>query len=459
MSAATENPITQVEPSNVGDSPIDGVSPGKKAKGGTVLERPGTVDGEWERWHLPSEGEPELLGKDAPLPSQTTRVTALPSSSLFAWPLWIAASGEIRDLVLLELSSRHRLKRGMEDSMTILPVLEHQGRRLVLAVAPEEPFPAEIMPPDWKCTDRFEISARLHAGAAESDLILWKEWSTIQTAFYQGGKLLWFCGVSEEGLPLLRRMALRLMAERILERLPSKIRIEGVPPQVAATYAAELATIFPGAEIERVLVPPAPWWGGERRIPRQRRRASPPEPPHLLNEPFDIAPTEARIHRASNRQRERMLMLAGAGVIFYSLFLLWAAGDLLIRQHALEKIRHEVSRLEAPSRQVKKESDRWNALRPAIDPTTYPLDLLAAAASPTEGGKVRLINFNLEQGHLQISGEATDVTQAYAFIEQLKKNPLLQEYEWTAGQPQLAGKNSVKFDMEGTRQGPRQNVP
>ena len=103
--------------------------------------------------------------------------------------------------------------------------------------------------------------------------------------------------------------------------------------------------------------------------------------------------------------------------------------------------------------------DSWTALRPAIDPSTYPLDLLAAVAAPTEGGKVRLTNFNLELDRLQISGEATDVTQAYAFIEQLKKNPLLQEYEWTAGQPQLAGKNSVKFDMEGIRAGASRKGP
>ena len=64
---------------------------------------------------------------------------------------------------------------------------------------------------------------------------------------------------------------------------------------------------------------------------------------------------------------------------------------------------------------------------------------------------MRLTGFTLDQDHLQISGEATDVTQAYAFIEQLKKNPLLQEYEWTAGQPQLAGKNSVRFEMDGAR--------
>ena len=145
--------------------------------------------------------------------------------------------------------------------------------------------------------------------------------------------------------------------------------------------------------------------------------------------------------------------------ILYLLLLAWGSGDLLIRQAALKRIQKEVAVVTTPAQWAIKESERWNALRPAIDPTTYPLDLLAAAAFPTEGGKVRLISFNLEQGHLQISGEATDVTQAYAFIEQLKKNPLLQEYDWTAGQPQLAGKNSVKFDMEGTRQSPHQTAP
>jgi Tfp pilus assembly protein PilN len=86
-----------------------------------------------------------------------------------------------------------------------------------------------------------------------------------------------------------------------------------------------------------------------------------------------------------------------------------------------------------------------------VDPATFPLDQLAAIAAPTAGGKVRLISVTMENGHLQISGEATDVTQAYGFMESLKKSPILQQYDWTSGQPQLAGKNSVKFDMEGAR--------
>jgi Tfp pilus assembly protein PilN len=135
----------------------------------------------------------------------------------------------------------------------------------------------------------------------------------------------------------------------------------------------------------------------------------------------------------------------------YLLLLIWGAGDLLIRRNALKKIRAEIAGIEAAAQEANNQSQKWRGLRSAIDPTTYALDLLAAVATPTEGGKVRLTRLSLEQGRLQLSGEATDVTQAYGFIEQLKKNPLLRDYDWNAGQPQLAGKNSVRFDMEGTK--------
>ena len=52
---------------------------------------------------------------------------------------------------------------------------------------------------------------------------------------------------------------------------------------------------------------------------------------------------------------------------------------------------------------------------------------------------------------LTIAGEAVDVSQAYEFFERVKKTPLLQDYDWTSRQPQLAGRNKVRFEMEGAR--------
>ena len=415
------------------------LSNGKERSGGTVIERPGAEPGIWERWYLPAQGSPEILNDEEALPIKSLRVIALPSLSLFSWPLWIAAEGESRDLVKMELAGRHLLKRGMEEGLTAIPILQLGERRLVLAVATEEPFPEEMMPDNWKNAARFEISARLRGPEAKPDMILWQEQGVIQAAYYRDGQTVWFCAVRPGHCgSTLRRASVRLLSEGILGHLPSTILLQGISLEARLLLTKELATNFPQASI-----------------------SAPQEvtPPSLPPTPIDLTPTGARQERLFKQRSERLLSIGSVAALLYLLLLAWGSGDLLIRQAALKRIRREIAGIEAPALQAKQESERWNALRPAVDPSTYPLDLLAAVSAPTEGGKVRLTNFNLEHDHLLISGEATDVTQAYAFIEQLKKNPLLQEYDWTSGQPQLAGKNSVKFDMEGTRQGPRQNLP
>ena len=404
-----------------------------------MIERPGAEPGIWERWYLPAQGSPEILNDEEALPKKSLRVIALPSLSLFSWPLWIAAEGESRDLVKMELAGRHLLKRGMEEGLTAIPILQLGERRLVLAVATEEPFPEEMMPDNWKNAARFEISARLRGPEAKPDMILWQEQGVIQAAYYRDGQTVWFCAVRPGHCgSTLRRASVRLLSEGILGHLPSTILLQGISLEARLLLTKELATNFPQASI-----------------------SAPQEvtPPSLPPTPIDLTPTGARQERLFKQRSERLLSIGSVAALLYLLLLAWGSGDLLIRQAALKRIRREIAGIEAPALQAKQESERWNALRPAVDPSTYPLDLLAAVSAPTEGGKVRLTNFNLEHDHLLISGEATDVTQAYAFIEQLKKNPLLQEYDWTSGQPQLAGKNSVKFDMEGTRQGPRQNLP
>ena len=177
----------------------------------------------------------------------------------------------------------------------------------------------------------------------------------------------------------------------------------------------------------------------------------PPHPPSPeSNRPVDLPPVAAREKRARRAQKERLFHLAAVAAGVYALLLVWASGDLLVRRAELAKLRSECSSLESAADQARASSERWKALRGAVDPSVFALDLLSVVAAPTEGGKIRLTRFSMERGKLQISGEATDVTQAYAFMERIKKSAELSAYDWTSGQPQLAGKNSVRFDMEGT---------
>ena len=415
-----------------------------KSRAGVILDRPGLLEGSWERWFFPSEGgQAEQLDHDSSVQSGRQTVTAIPSSMLYSWPLWISAEGEPVHLARMELSGRHFLKRGMEASLAVIPVLETGARRLVMAVATEEPFPDECMLQGWKASSLFQLPCNVLGDVLGHDLVLWQEWGGLQMAFLREGKPVWFCGLDIQGAGnIIHRSALRLLSEKVIDHLPLSMGLCGIPPGTAEICSGQLQRIFPRASIRCVTGTDKE---GNSTLPR-------PVPPAFS---VDIPPTEAVAERHRRDRLRRILNFGAAAVVLYFLLILWGAGDLLIRRMKLNGLNREAVSLSEPALRAKASSDKWNASRPAVDPSTYPLDLLAAAAVPTEGGKVRLTGFSMDQDHLQISGEATDVTQAYAFIEQLKNNALLQEYEWTAGQPQLAGKNSVRFEMNGTRNPPK----
>ncbi|NBZ96486.1 MAG: hypothetical protein EBR40_08710 [Proteobacteria bacterium] len=407
---------------------------GNSLRGGFLVERPGGETGSWEQWLVGEDRSPILLKEplsgSAQQNKKLKRILCLPSQSLHDWPLWIAGEGDRLALARLELSGRHLIKRGMEQSLSLFPINSEKDRQLVLAICPEEPFPEESLPSDWREAGSFDLPVRT-LGDEKTDLIVWSEWDRLHAAFLIDGKPVWFCPVDEERLGgLLQRTALRLQVEGILKRVPSTILLAGISSTSLKSIRSGLTAAFPTARLTL-----------SENLP----------PPHLPTESLDLPPAAAREERANSAKKNRLLTYAMIGAIIYTLLLIWGSGDLLIHRMELARIRKAIVAVAAPASEARADSERWKAMRSAIDPSFYALDLLAAVAAPTEGGKVRLTRFTLEPGKLQVSGEATDVTQAYAFQEQLKKSPALQAYEWTAGQPQLAGKNSVRFDMEGSR--------
>jgi hypothetical protein len=407
----------------------------EKPRSGIVLEFPGAEPGAWDRWSCPEGGTPFRLAQEAAAPAKFRRILALPSATVFCWPLWISPEGDTLELARLELSGRHLLKRGMEEVLKAIPLDASADRRLVLALAPEEPFPEEALPIGWKQADSYLLTARLRAPAGGCDLLFWKEHGALRGAFFRQGHPVW-CFLADRGdlAGLLRRASLRLLAEGILTSQPMRIFLSGMTREESLQLRPFLQALYPRAAISQSQEDAAPAAPMEGSFPTE-----------------DVLPSQAKAARERAKTKERLLAIGTVAAIFYLLLILWGAGDLLIRHSALSKLRGELAGMDAPASKARKVSERWNALRTAVDPSTFALDQLAAIAAPTSGGKVRLISVTMENGHLQISGEATDVTQAYSFIESLKKSPILQQYDWTSGQPQLAGKNSVKFDMEGAR--------
>ncbi|MEI8293237.1 MAG: hypothetical protein WCG66_04495 [bacterium] len=350
---------------------------------------------------------------------------AVPSRSVLSVPLWIAAQGNATELAELELTSRHLLRKDAE--VHTVPLLEKDGRLLVLALAAtDEPTAHEF----YSKAKEFEIPARLFDPAG-ADVLVWKEQGDLCFAIYRDDKCVFFAstGGANPGSAVcgaIARTAMRLRAEGVIQRMPAKVRFLGdFSQQDAESLGHSLRLDY---EVQRT--PPSP------------------APPHT---PSHCAPPTARMALESHARLKRLTSFGTAALAVYAVILFFVAADLAWQRIQLRRLNAELAFLAPKAETSQNLVNEWGHFRSAIDPNAFAIDQLAAVASEIPGEQVRLTQYSYNKGRLAIAGEAADVSQAYEFFERVKKKPLLQEYDWTSRQPQLAGRNKVRFEMEGAR--------
>jgi hypothetical protein len=387
--------------------------------------RPGAEG--WELWKFPLKGDPILdqAFSEKSLDSTANLLLALPSRSVFSMPLWIASQGDATELAELELTSRHLLRKDAE--VYTVPILEKEGRSLVLALAATDDETAQEY---LKKAKSFEIPARLFDPAG-ADILVWEEQGGLCFALYRDDICVFFAatGDANPGTAFsgsIARTAMRLKTEGVITRMPAKLRLIGEFLEAdAASLGHALRLDF---EIEKMH--PAP------RLPTLLSNAGPPT---------------ARAALLSRSRLKRLASLTTLGLTVYAVVLLFVAADLGWQRFKLHRLNTELKKIESSAAKAQELVTEWKKFRFSIDPQTFAIDQLSAVAMEIPGEQVRLTQYNYDNGRLAIAGEATDVAQAYEFFERVKKNPLLQDYDWTSRQPQLAGRNKVRFEMEGAR--------
>lgn len=387
--------------------------------------RPGAEG--WELWKFPLKESPSLdqAFSEKSLDTFANVVLALPSRSVLSMPLWIASQGDPSELAELELTSRHLLRKDAQ--VYTVPVLEKEGRTLVLALAAtDDETPHAYL----KKAKNFEIPARLFDPAG-ADVLVWHEQGGLCFAIYREEKCVFFAATGDANpgpafCGAISRTAMRLKSEGVITRMPAKLRLIGDFSELdAASVGHTLRLDF---EIEKQL--PAPVL------------------PTILSA---AAPPTAREALQSRTRLKRLASFATAGLAIYAGVLFFVAIDLGWQRFQLHRLHTEFKSIEPASTKAQHLVTEWKQFRSAIDPHTFAIDQLAAVASEIPGEQVRLTQYNYDKGRLSIAGEATDVSQAYEFFERVKKAQLLQDYDWTSRQPQLAGRNKVRFEMEGAR--------
>lgn len=379
----------------------------------------------WELWSFPRKGSPVCTKDPGPrVKSGAALVLGLPARDVLTVPLWVAVEGDADELAGLELSARHLLRR--DAAVTVIPIEEVEGRRLVMAVATAD----EAMAAPWFDRARtFEIGARL-LDASGADALVWRELGELCFAFVRSGRLVFVSATGETTMGpafcgAVERAALRLKAEAVLAQLPRHVRLVGqfAPGEIEALAAALRC------EVERVDdTPPA--------MPPSRVDAKPPG---------------ARAAESARATRSRWGRIASVAAMLYLLIAAAAAGKLVADSLRLDALESESRRIAPEASLAETAVNEWREFRSAIDPGTFLLDQLAAVSREIPASDVRLTEFSFGDGRLRITGEATDVSQAYTFFERVKAAPDLQDYDWTSRQPQLAGRSKVRFEIEGAR--------
>ena len=395
------------------------------APGPESVLRPGA--GGWELWQFPPKAAPkvELNPGIKSVASAPRLLLALPSRTLTAIPLWVAGQGDPGELAELELSGRHLVKRDSE--VRVLPIDSTDGRSLVMAVAVGDESPASEY---FSKARFFDLPARLFDPGA-ADVLVWREFGDLVFAFYKNRRCVYF-SASGEASPgpafcgLVVRTALRLRAEQVTGGLPSTIRMIGD---------------FSEADCQAV--------GNGLRLTVER--VTPEPPPVIPDVPVDVAPPAALRASAKRRGTRKLAAVAFAGLAAYLLLATVLGGDLLLKRIQLDRLNKQAAAIAPEAAQAKSLVTEWKEFQQAVHPQSFALDQLAAVAAELPGDQVRLTQFTLENGRILLAGEATDISQAYSFLEKVKKSAALQNYDWTPRQPQLAGKNKVRFEMEGVR--------
>jgi len=404
-------------------------SPGK---GERVVLMPGATEAEpWEVWLLGAPSAAECLQAcSSPADNRLRKnaTLALPVAQVFCLPLWLneTDSKQISAMIPLQLELHGLQPRGVGAAVSDWSVVEKDGARTLVVVGV---LPAALAKEvDDEAYGTFDLSAR-YLSLPENALTLWQEQDRLVVAITRGQNLVYFQALAENKI-----------TDRVLQDLNcirTTLLMQGV---VTTLQQVMLWKEVSPAEFSALR--------NAMQLPVNQAECPPPRAPSTS---WKLTPTT--VHEAK-RKRESKRWQGRAALVVLAIYLVLVA-VLAIRFFIASQHVKELQQWQAEHAQdialVHDTAAAWKDLRPVVDENSYPLELLLHTYESIPADQLRLTLFEAENGHLRIKGEAKNVTAAFQFLDNLKKNPNLTGYTWDMGQPQILPNDLAQFQVEGTR--------
>lgn len=388
----------------------------------------------WQKWSEDTAGawtmqaEAAELSELHPAPGG---LIAVPVRRAFSLAVWVPSDDPevFRDLVLTQLEMRGLAGRTRETtSFAWQEITRAENEALVQVTV----LPAHLASRYWhgEVTD-YVVSPSCLPLDPEA-VTIWREQGAWVAALTRDGKLLHFQALSEPE----PGSAMALEVSLMLSPLEAGGMIEAIPPVVFYRQEGDSADFAA--------------WNQAAAAATVRDFPAPVRPPA----PLPCAPPAVRdlqTQKARSAQRQRLAFAAAA---VYLALVLALAGQTLWLHWQTRGLQAEIDR-EAPAVAAAQEAmNQWQALQPALEPSTYPLEVLYQTARLLPKDGVRLTLFEMNLDHVLIQGEASTLAAALKFQDDLKKNADLEAlYDWQAEGPKQLPNGSTRFQIDGTRRG------
>ena len=389
----------------------------------------------WQKWGEDAAGVPILQIEAAELsdlqPAENDLV-AIPVRRAFSLCVWIPADDPsvFRDLVLTQLEMRGLAGRTREDTVFSWQEITRAGSE---ALVQATILPAHLASRYWH-GDVTEYAVSPECLPLEKDSVtIWREQGAWVAAITRGDKLLHFQSLAEPSAD----NAMALEVWMMLSPLEAGNMIEAHP-----------RVVFYRQDGDQIDLPA--WNQGTA----SRASVCDFPPPVRPAAPLGSVPLAVRDLQLQKKKSARSQRFAFAGAAVYLALVLLLAGQTLWLHWQARRLRAEIDRDAQAVEATKAAMDKWQALQPALEPTTYPLEVLFQISRllPKDGVRLTLFEMNLDR--VLIQGEASTLAAALKFEDDLKKNTDLEPlYDWAAEAPKQLPNGSTRFQIDGTRRG------
>ena len=389
----------------------------------------------WQKWVEGAPGVWTMQGESAELEDlrpASGDLIAVPVRRAFSLCLWVPADDPavFRDLVLTQLEMRGLSGRTREDTSFAWQEITRDGNESLVHVTV---LPSHLASRYWH-GDVTEYAVSPVCLPLDPDTVtIWREQGAWVAAITRGGKLLHFHALSEPD----PNGAMALEVWMMLSPLEAGNMIESQLPVVF--YRGQ------GEEIDLAV------WNHSGATQPDVRDFPPPVRPHT---PLDCVPLAVRDLQTIKKKSAQQQRFAFAGAAVYLALVLLLAGQTLWLHWQARRLQAEIDRDAPAVVSTQGAMNQWQALQAALEPTTYPLEVLLQVAQllPKDGVRLTLFETNLDR--VIIQGEASTLASAIKLLDDLKKNAELETlYEWTAETPKQLPNGSTRFQIDGTRRG------